>query len=181
MGDSLQDQLRALGLAESRPEKRQSGRKSKPARRAGKSPATPSRESRQELTLDQAYALREREEKQQAERARRRKVEEEQRRRELNRAIREIVSAGRRNRDDADIARYFMYKGRIRKLYVTAEQQQALAAEELGIVYLAGSYHLVEPEALAAVRQLSVDHVIDLAAETPAEDPDHPIPDDLVW
>jgi uncharacterized protein YaiL (DUF2058 family) len=181
MGDSLQDQLLALGLADSQPEKRQRGRKTKTARRSGKSAGTPTREPGQELTLDQAYALREREEKQQAERAHRRKIEEERRRRELNQAIREIVTAGRRNRDDADIARYFMYKGRIRKLYVTAEQQQALAADELGIVYLAGSYHLLEPEALEAVRQLSVEHVVDLAAETAGEDPDHPIPDDLVW
>lgn len=181
MGDSLQDQLRALGLADSRPEKRQRGRKTKPARRSGKSPGSPAREAGQELTLDQAYALREREEKQQAERARRRKIEEERRRRELNRAIREIVTAQRQNRDDADIARYFMYKGRIRKVYVTAEQQQALAADELGIVYLAGSYHLLQPEALGAVRQLSVEHVVDLGAETAGEDPDHPIPDDLVW
>jgi uncharacterized protein YaiL (DUF2058 family) len=182
MGDSLQDQLRALGLADSRPEKRQRGSKGRPARRAGKTPGTPSgKDPGHELTLDQAYALREREEKRQAERTRRRKLEEERRRRELNRAIREIVTARRQNRDDADIARYFMYNGRIRKLYVTAEQQQALAADELGIVYLAGSYHLLEPEALADVRQLSVDHIVDLGAETASEDPDHPIPDDLVW
>lgn len=182
MGDSLQDQLRALGLAESRPEKRQRGSKPKPARRARRSSGAKSgAEPGQEPTLDQAYALREREEKRQAERARRQKVEEERRRRELNRAIREIVTARRQNRDDADVARYFMYKGRIRKIYVTAEQQQALAAEELGIVYLAGSYHLLEPEALAAVLQLSDDHVVDLGTETAGEDPDHPIPDDLVW
>lgn len=181
MGDSLQDQLRALGLADNQPQKPQRGSKTKPARRAGRTSGTPTGEAGQELTLDQAYALREREEKRQAERARRRKVEEERRRRELNRAIREIVTARRQNRDDADIARYFMFKRRIRKLYVTAEQQQALAADELGIVYLAGSYHLLEPEALAAVRQLSVEHVVDLEAETSGEDPDHPIPDDLVW
>jgi len=182
MGDSLQEQLRALGLAGSQPEKRQRKSKPAPARRAGKT-SGPTREQGpdRELTLDQAYALREREEKHQAERARRQKIEEDRRRRQLNQAIREIVKRHRQNRDDADIARNFMFNGRIRKVYVTAGQQRALAADELGIVYLAGGYHLLEPDALDAVRQLSADHVVKLDNEAVDDDSDHPVPDDLVW
>jgi len=85
-----------------------------------------------------------------------------------------------RRRDEADIARNFMFNGRIRKIYVTAEQQQALAGDELGIVYLAGGYHLLENDALEAVRQLSADHVVDLTTGGEGEE-DHPVPDDLVW
>jgi len=182
MGNSLQDQLRALGLANNRPDKRQRKRKPAPAGQSNRASA-PKREPgpERELTLDKAYALREREEKRQAERARRQKIEEDRRRRRLNQAIREIVSVWRQNRDEADIARNFMFNGRIRKIYVTAEQQRALAGDELGIVYLAGGYHLLEPDALEAVRQLSADHVVDLGAEAGDDDPDHPVPDDLVW
>jgi uncharacterized protein YaiL (DUF2058 family) len=180
MGNSLQDQLRALGLAGSEPQQRQ--RKDKPARKA-KRPGGPARGERRdrEPTLDEAYALRQREEQRQAEDARRRKLEEERRRRQVNESIRAIVNARRLNRDDAEIARNFIFGGRIRKIYVTAEQQQALAADQLGIVYLAGRYHLLEPDALQAVRQVSAEHVVDLGCEAADDDPEHPVPDDLVW
>ena len=184
MGDSLQDQLRALGLASNPSDKRRRKKKSGAARqpnRASQTVRNPVRESDGDLTLDQAYALREREEKRQAEQARRQKIEEDRRRRQLNKAIREIVMACRQNRDEADVARNFMFNGRIRKIYVTIEQQRALAADELGIVYLAGGYHLLQPDALEAVRKLSADHVVDLGTELAADDPDHPVPDDLIW
>jgi len=186
MGDSLQEQLRALGLAGNRPDERnrksKSKRKPSPARRTKTASGPNARtEADRELTLDQAYALRAREEKREAERTRRQKLEEDRRRRQLNKAIRQIVTARRQNLDAADIARNFMFNGRIRKIYVTAEQQRALAANDLGIVYLAGGYHLLEPDAVEAVRQLSADHVVDLGVEADADDSDHPIPDDLVW
>jgi uncharacterized protein YaiL (DUF2058 family) len=179
MGDSLQDQLRALGLAQSRRAAEQ--RKQQPSRKAKRQGQNKGSKSAGELSLDQAYALREREERRQAERARQQKLEEDRRRRELNKAIREIVSAGRKNREDAEIARNFMFNGRIRKVYVTAEQQQALSMNELGIVYLAGSYHLLGPDSLEAVRRISAKHVVDLSLATDEDDPEHPVPDDLIW
>ena len=179
MGDSLQDQLRSLGLAKSKPaaeqRRQRSSRKAKrPARDPGSQPAG-------EPSLDQAYALREREEQQQAQRARQQKLEEERRRRQVNKAIREIVASQRQNCEDADLPRNFMFNGRIRKIYVTAEQQRALNAGDLGIVYLSGSYHLLAPGPLAAVREISNEHVVDLGLEADHEDPEHPVPDDLVW
>lgn len=180
MADSLQDQLRALGLAKSQPKKKRS--QNRPgARRQANTSSSPKKGPNPELTLDEAYALRAREEKRQVERARRQKIEEDRRRRQLNQAIREIVSERRLNQDDADIARNFLFNGRIRKIYVTAGQNRALASGELGIVYLAGSYHLLEPDALEAVRHLSVAHVVELGGEGEADDSDHPVPDDLEW
>jgi uncharacterized protein YaiL (DUF2058 family) len=180
MGDSLQDQLRALGLAANRGSKRQQGRK-----RAGKAKkegsAETARQGGGEMSLDQAYALRQRQEQREASIARERKLAEQRRRRELNNAIRQIVSAQRQNREDADLVRNFLFNGRIRKIYVTSEQQMALNAEELGIVYLSGSYHLLQPEALEAVRCISAEHVIDLGLAAHDDDPDHPVPDDLIW
>jgi len=179
MGDSLRDQLRALGLAQNRPAAKQ--QKQRPSREANRPGQGSGSKPAEELSLDQAYALREREEQRLAQRARQQKLEEDRRRRQVNRAIREIVSAQRQNREDADIPRNFMFNGRIRKIYVSAEQQRALNAGELGIVYLSGSYHLLGPEALASVREISGEHVVDLSLEAGDEDPEHPVPDDLIW
>ena len=73
-----------------------------------------------------------------------------------------------------------MFRGRIRKLYVTPEQLRALNAGELGIAYLSGGYHLLETGHLEAVRELSGEHVVDLSTES-EDDGDYPVPEDISW
>ena len=175
MADSLQDQLRALGLAKEsnrrKPQqsKRQGAKTKKKAAAGG------------EMPLDKAWALRDKAEQRAADEARRRKQAEDRRRREVNRRIREIVEAKRLNDPNAEVARNFMYRGRIRKLYVTAEQNRALSAGELGLVYLTGGYHVLDTEPLEAVRAIDPDHVVDLDAGTGDEEEEFPVPDDLSW
>lgn len=175
MADSLQDQLRALGLAKEsnrrKPQqsKRQAAKTKKKAAAGG------------EMPLDKAWALRDKAEQRAADEARRRKQAEDRRRREVNRRIREIVEAKRLNDPNAEVARNFMYRGRIRKLYVTAEQNRALSAGELGLVYLTGGYHVLDTEPLEAVRAIDPDHVVDLDAGTGDEEEEFPVPDDLCW
>lgn len=182
MADSLQDQLRALGLASEQEADRKS---SKENRRGGKtgtqrsSHATGQRPAG-ELPLDQAYALREREEQRLAQQARHRKLAEQRRRREINDSIRAIIDAHRLNRNDAEIARNFMFRGRIRKLYVTPDQQRALNADEIGIAYLSGGYHLLAREHFEAVRTISAEHVVEPPGSGGGEE-DVPVPDDLIW
>lgn len=190
MGKSLQDQLLSLGLARDKPEreKKNAGKKGRPekARGAGhkKRPAggsgSHSEDKSAELSLDRAYALRKKEEQQQAESARKFKQEEVRRRRRLNREIGAIVNNHRLNDPKAEVPRNFMYKGRIRKIYLTSEQLKALNTGELGIAYLTGSYHLLAHEHVEAVRQLSAEHVPDLSSESDDEE-EFPVPDDLVW
>lgn len=175
MTESLQDQLKALGLVKDKPKRNKAARKPQ----HGKPPRTPDT-GPDGLSLQKAYALRECEERRQADRARQRQQAEERKRRELNQRIREIVNKYRQNREDAEIARNFLYKGRIRKVYVTADQQAALNEGAMGIVYLSGGYHLLPGDQLEAVRRLSPEHVPDLG-DTPDDDGDHPVPDDLVW
>jgi len=172
MGQSLQDQLRALGLAQ-KPERREPSRERKrPARpKQGKVGA--------EIPLDRAWALREKAEQREAEQARQRKQAEDRRRREINLKIRAIVESLRRNDPQADVARNFMFRGRIRKLYVTAEQNRALTAGELGLVYLTGGYHVLDAEALEAVRAIDPQHVVDLGGGADGEEDEFPVPDDL--
>lgn len=180
MSDSLQDQLRALGLAKGNPDGGRS--KKRGPRKAGRqrSQAGPA-EAAPEMSLDRAYALREREDKRRSEQARQQKMQAERTRRRINQAIREIVTARRQNRADAEIARHFLFNGRIRKVHVTSEQLQALNDNRMGIVYLSGGYHLLEPDAVDAVRRISPEHVVDLGGEAGDEDSDHPVPDDLIW
>jgi uncharacterized protein YaiL (DUF2058 family) len=163
VSDSLQDQLKALGLSRNKPKP-----KPKPKKR------------KQEFSLGKAYALKNRDEQKQADHARKKKLAEDRQRRQLNNEIRKIVQAHRLNQDDAEIGRNFMFRGRIRKIRVTPEQLKALNASELGIVYLSGGYHLLANEHAEAVRQFSGEHVADLSTEA-ADDGDHPVPDDMTW
>ncbi|MEE4219236.1 MAG: DUF2058 family protein [Xanthomonadales bacterium] len=190
MADSLQDQLRALGLAK---ERAKGGNKKAPrkhgksrgqghsatARPSGRNPAE--RDGSAEMPLGKAWAIREREEKKTIEQKRARKQEEDRKRREINKAIKEIIKGKRLNKDDAEVARNFMYRSRIRKVYVTAEQNRALAEGDLGLVYLSGGYHLLDKELTEAVRKIAADHVVELDSGSSEEEEDFPVPDDLVW
>lgn len=190
MADSLQDQLRALGLAK---KQAKAGRKKVPRKPAARnqnrgqsSPATQTppvvaKDGGSEMNLGKAWAMRDREEKKTVEDARARKREEDRKRREINRAIREIVKGKRQNKDDAEVARNFMYRNRIRKVYVTAEQKRALAEGGLGLVYLSGGYHLLEKEHTEAVRKIAADHVVDLEIGSSPDEEEFPVPDDLNW
>lgn len=164
MADSLQDQLRALGLAK-QPERRERPQRPKKRRAPAKR-----NEPDGEIALDKAYALREKAEQSAAEKARQRKQAEDRRRREINQRIRQIVDGQRLNVADAEVARHFMFRGRIRKLYVTPEQNEALTAGDLGLVYLTGGYHVLAPDALAAVRAIDPAHIVDLGGGSDDDD-----------
>ncbi len=63
----------------------------------------------------------------------------------------------------------------------TADQQQALADGQMGIVYLAGGYHLLAAGPLQQVRRISAEHVVELQDDRAPGEDEHPVPDDLVW
>jgi len=192
MGDSLQEQLRALGLAKTSTARTGCDAGARRARKARQQPRQESkstqaqarlsgaRKGESELSLEQAYRLREKHAKEQKERARERKRMEDRKRRQLNERIRTIVEPHRMNDPAAEMSRNFMYKGRIRKVNVTAGQLRALNEGSLGLVYLAGGYHILDPRYVEQVRRLSVDHVPDLMSAGD-EDDQCPVPDDLHW
>ena len=179
MGNSLQDQLLALGLARDKPKRQRQENPRKPGKTKQKQ-GTGGRNKAAEFSLEKAYALKKRDEKNQADRARKKKLAEDRQRRLLNTEIRKIVKAHRLNRDDAEIARNFIFRDRIRKLHVTPEQLKALNAGKLGIAYLSGGYHLLADEHVEAVRGLSAEHVADLSSEA-EDDGEYPVPDDMSW
>ena len=216
MTDSLRDQLLGLGFKpapkpERKPERKPEQRQDRlpDAQRRGNVPATkvakgnernarpgqrppqaaqgkPTR-SREEMDLAKAYAIRAQKEKDERIEAERLKQEEARLRREAKAKVDELLKGKSLNDAEADIARHFPYGGKIKRVYVNAEQLKALNAGELGVVQQNGRYVLVTSAVLAeaealfpACVALKVDPDAP-AADDPYADPQYQVPDDLVW
>ena len=177
-------QPRPHGNPQARPHGKPSQRPGdRPGQKGGGKPGP----RREEMDLGKAYALRAQREKDEriaAEAAR----QEEARLRRLARAqLAELVKDCTLNQADADIARHFPYGGKIKRIYVTAEQLRALNAGELGVLQMDGRYLLVSAEMIAQAEQifpaavaLKVDPNATAEAD-PYADPKFQVPDDLVW
>jgi uncharacterized protein YaiL (DUF2058 family) len=160
----------------------------RPAHKPGAKPgAKPISRTREEIDLAKAYALRAQREKDERIAAEAARQEEARKRREARAKLSELVKGKALNAADADIARHFPYGGKIKRIYVNADQLKALNAGELGVLQLDGRYVLVSAELIAqaadifpAAIALKVDP--DAPAEDdPYADPQYQVPDDLVW
>ncbi|MCL7713617.1 DUF2058 domain-containing protein [Stenotrophomonas mori] len=213
MSDTLRDQLLGLGFKPApKPERKSDGRRDgrpqgKPGQGrppAGKTPAGAGRpasgnrpvhaaqkarkpRSQEDIDLAKAYAIRAQREKDERIEAERRKQEEARLRREAKARLDTLLEGRVLNDPEADIARHFPYGGKIKRIYVTAEQLKALNAGQLGVLQQNGRYLLVTAELLAEAETVFAPAValkIDPAApaaEDPYADPQYQVPDDLVW
>jgi len=143
--------------------------------------------SQQEIDLAKAYAIRAQKEKDERVEAERLRQEEARKRREAKAKLAELLKDKALNDASADIARHFDYGGKIKRIYVNAEQLKSLNAGELGVVQLDGRYLLVtsalliEAEAIfAPAVALKVDPNTS-TEDDPYTDPQYQVPDDLVW
>jgi uncharacterized protein YaiL (DUF2058 family) len=175
MSNSLKDQLLALGLA---PKKKQR-RPAKPPRPAAV--AKDRKEEDAEISLDQAYKIRVRQERLEKEKAIAAKREKEQRQRQVNQKINALIQAHAVRDPEADCKRNFIYKGRIRSVLATREQIAEINSGALGVVYLRGNYHLLPAAVITEIRGFAEDHVPDLAGAEPEGEDEYPVPDDLMW
>jgi len=138
-------------------------------------------------TFAKAYAIRAQKEKDDRIEAERLKQEEARLRREAKAKLEVLLEGKALNAEAADIARHFPYGGKIKRIYVTADQLKALNAGELGVLQQNGRYVLVTAAVLAeaeAVFAPSVALKVDPdapAGEDPYADPQYQVPDDLVW
>lgn len=209
MSDSLRDQLLGLGFKPApKPERKPEARKPEarrpgprpPGKGAAPAPRTgpggkprPSQgqsrkpRSQEEIDLAKAYAIRAQREKDERIEAERVKQEEARLRREAKAKLEALLKDKALNDAEADIARHFPYGGKIKRIYVNAEQLKALNAGELGVVQQNGRYLLVTSDVLAeaetifaAAVALKVDPNA-TAEEDPYADPKYQVPDDLVW
>ncbi|MEM9533196.1 MAG: DUF2058 family protein [Pseudomonadota bacterium] len=160
-GSTMADQLRSLGLAKE---------KKKPAKRRKKK--RPAKSPDGDISLASAYAARARDEKSEKERTAREKRERQALQREQNLKLEKLLKPVSQNKADAEEHRFFEFAGKIRKVFVTPEQQEQLNRGELGIVALRGGYHLVEPDVVKNAAAIRADSVaLDPAQANEAADP----------
>lgn len=159
-----------------------------PPGRPGGRPANAGKpRSQADIDLAKAYAIRAQREKDERIAAEAARQEEARLRREARARLAETVKDKGLNAADADIARHFEYGGKIKRIYVTADQLKALNAGELGVLQLDGRYLLVDAAMLAQAEAifppavaLKVDPTAS-AEDDPYADPQYQVPDDLVW
>ena len=209
MSDSLRDQLLGLGFKPApKPERKPEARKPDarrpgprpPGKGAAPAPRTgpggkprPSQgqsrkpRSQEEIDLAKAYAIRAQREKDERIEAERVKQEEARLRREAKAKLEAFLKDKALNDAEADIARHFPYGGKIKRIYVNAEQLKALNAGALGVVQVNGRYLLVDAATLAEAEAIFAQAVaLKVDPDAPAEDdpysdPQYQVPDDLVW
>ena len=175
MSNSLKDQLLALGLA---PKKT----RPKPKKHHKNPPRTAKpKAGNTEISLDQAYRIRSKEERLQKEKAIELKRQQERQRRETNQKIKALVKECALRDPAAENKRNFLYKGRIRSVLATPEQINEINSGTIGVVYLSGNYHLLPADKIEEIRQFAPDHIPDLSGAENTEEEDNPVPDDLIW
>lgn len=182
MAGSLRDQLLQTGLVS----KEQVNKAQSDKRRKRKQAKGQGKRQSGEPDLAQAYAERAREEKRERDRELNRKREEQRLAKERKAKLRQILGDKRLNEDSADVVRNFQHNGRIRRVYVTAEQQQRLTDGKLAIAWVDNRYHIVDAavvKRLAEVDERALALLIDPAEpEDPDyDDPRFKVPDDLTW
>jgi len=200
MSHSLRDQLLGLGFkpaprpappkppaSGTRPKQAHKNGGGKPAVKTEAAPRKRTARSQDEIDLAKAWAIRAQREKQERIEAERQKQEAARARREAQAKLAALLEGKALNAPEADIARHFEYGGKIKRVYVTADQLQALNAGELGVVQQNGRYLLVTAEVLAQAEALFAPAIalkVDPdapAADDPYSDPKYQVPDDLVW
>jgi uncharacterized protein YaiL (DUF2058 family) len=153
----------------------------------GQNPGQGKPRSREDIDLAKAYAIRAQKEKDDRIEAERLKQEEARLRREAKAKLDVLLEGKSLNDAGAEIARHFNYGGKIKRIYVTADQLKALNAGELGVLQQNGRYMLVTAAVLdeaEAVFAPSVALRVDPnapAEDDPYADPAYQVPDDLVW
>ncbi|MGH8214460.1 MAG: DUF2058 family protein [Rhodanobacteraceae bacterium] len=171
MSESLRDQLLKAGFKSSpKPKAKPHPRKPEPckASEAG------------EPDLAHAFAIRakvERAEREAAEREARKKAAAKK---ERKRRLEELLACKMLNRDGAEHPRNFEFAGKIRRVYVTAEQLRQLNAGELGVV-MHGGRAIVVVRDIAMQAQAIAPEAIALLVDPDAPAAGDGVPDDLMW
>jgi uncharacterized protein YaiL (DUF2058 family) len=184
MAGSLQDQLLKAGLVSDqqvRDSRRKKHKKRKQASAKGK-------QTGEDISLAKAYGQRAQTEKAERDRELNLKREEARRRKEIKAQLRQLILPNALNDKAAEIQRHFEFKGKIRKIYLTEDQQKGLNSGRLGIAYFGGRYYLLESERIskvAAVDEAAVALLVssDSSNDEPIDEhySQFQVPDDLMW
>lgn len=102
--------------------------------------------------------------------------------------IKQLVESHHLDRSAGEIGYQFVDNKKVKKLYVTAEQQRQLERGQVAIVSLSSDYELVPAKIAEKIQQRDGSTVVMLnergnSVETDEDDPyaDYVVPDDLMW
>lgn len=182
MGNSLQEQLLKAGLVDEErlkqadKAKQQAARKQRSSgKRKAKKPA-----ARPQLTPEQL-------EKQARDRELEQQKAEVQRQRAVAAEVRQLVGRHRHARQphEDDSAFHFENKGKIKRIYVSADTHRLITERKLVIVNDNGVFELVPPAIAEKIRARNPSLVIDLPEDDRPDENDpyaaYQVPDDLMW
>jgi uncharacterized protein YaiL (DUF2058 family) len=183
MAGSLQDQLLSMGVADKKKgkqakhHKRQDVTKAKQARKSGKKAAPKVVQEK----LAQAKL-----EKQQKDLALNQQRNAERAKKALVADVRQIiVTQAIEIPKEAELPYQFEHDKKVKKLYVTREQQQQLVRGQLAIAIIDEGYRLIPDKMAEKIESRLSEMVIRIQPESVVEedDPyaDYQIPDDLMW
>jgi uncharacterized protein YaiL (DUF2058 family) len=176
---SLQEQLLKAGMVDAKKAKQIEKEKRKAARQV------PKGQTVVDETREQARQARA--EKAERDRESNRALRDAAQRKALAAQIRQLIGTNRIDRGRGEIAYQFVDGTRIKKLYVTPQQQEQLSRGLVAIVKLDERYELVPAAVADKVGQRDEGAVLVLnrrgADVVDADDPyaDYQIPDDLMW
>lgn len=195
MSNSLKDQLMGLGFKNSPTKAVETKPKAnhkkpdykKPDYKKSASPSKVPVNNTSEFDLAKAFALRQKEEQRQRAQAELEKQEQARVRRVAKEQVGQLLKDHVLNSPEADIARHFPYSGKIKRVYVTAQQLRAINVGELAVVQHLGKFCIVET-VLALQVQALIPALLALHCDGTEQtvgdeyaDPQFTVPDDLIW
>ena len=181
-----------LGFKDSpgKPNVKQIKPQTRPINQTHKKPNAPAKQYKkcsEEFDLAKAFALRQKEEQLAREQAELKKQEHALLRKMAKEQVGQLLKDQVLNISDAEIVRHFLYGGKIKRVYVTAEQLKSINTGELCIVQHLGKFCIV-PTTIALQVKALIPSLLALHCDgneqTVSEeysDPQFAVPDDLVW
>lgn len=179
MGNSLQEQLLKAGLVDEQQARaaKKAKHKQRKQGRGGQNEAVEENQLRARKVLaDKARRDRElnRRQKEQAER------------KAIRAQIRQLIEVNRQPRDDGELAYNFQDNNKVKRLFVTEDQQKQLSCGLVAIVKLNGHYEVVPVTVAEKIHILDGRCVVVCNAGQQSDDKEDPysaykVPDDLIW
>ncbi len=176
---SLQDQLRKAGLVKEKQvknvQKRQHADNVRQRKTAERVPDPMKQLAQQQLS-----------EKAERDKTLNRQREDKLRARAIAAEIRQLVETHRVSRGSGDIPYNFVVGKKIKKMYVSAEQRDALIAGRMRVIVTGDQFDIVPPEIAQKIAERDPARVAPLrAGEASSADDEHyakfQVPDDLDW
>lgn len=198
MPRSLQDQLMELGLATEaqltqnkpksgpgRGKKTRSGKKPRSGKPAGQGPDRP--RTRAGNTGPKSGAR-------SAKPSKRQQAELTPQERAVRQQVHQLITDNHQPRgDEAQTPFHFVKGSRVKRIYVTAEQQQLLSGDDLAVAAMKGRHYVIPMEIARKIRTLIPQYYVSMGSEQVAapsavdsnsvddEYAGYEVPDDLMW